>query len=180
MVSSGAMSLPRRLRAILRTSGTMSRENISAQQAEFLHRPVSKDGFAVDVVAPHRAEFAAIVRHGAVVSQHEIAIRRDYDFGIRMLVGELFRNVRLRHKLSVAINASAIDAYTVAGTANHAFDKALARVPRIAEHHNIAEGNVLQTVDQLVDEDTFLIFQARLHAAAFDFHRLINKENDEE
>src|SRR5258708_20783305 len=118
MVSSGAMSLPRRLRAILRTSGTMSRENMLMKQAEFLHRPVSKDGFAVDVVAPDRAEFAAIVRHGAVVSQHEIAIRRDYDFGLRMLVGELFRNVGLRRKVSVAINASAIDAYMVTASSN--------------------------------------------------------------
>ena len=37
----------------------------------------------------------------------------------------------------------------------------------------------LQPVNELVDEDPFLIFQRRHHAGAFDLHRLIEEDDDE-
>ena len=68
----------------------------------------------------------------------------------------------------------------IAGKPDHSLDKALARVAWVAEHDNVSAFDAFQPVHQLVDDNALLVFQPRLHAAAFYFYRLINKQDDEE
>ena len=57
--------------------------------------------------------------------------------------------------------------------------KALRRVARIAEHHDVAALDRLQPVDELVDENAFLVVERRHHAGAFDLYRLVQEDDDE-
>ena len=48
-----------------------------------------------------------------------------------------------------------------------------------SENDNVPALNRFQPVDKFVNEDAFLIFERRHHADAFDFYRLVEKDDDE-
>src|SRR5271169_4598399 len=57
------------------------------QPAQFLHRPISKDRFAVDVALVDRAELAAVAGHGAMIAEDKVAVGGNRDLGIGTGVG---------------------------------------------------------------------------------------------
>src|SRR5881397_509041 len=124
MVCSGAISLPRRLRAMRMIMPTLKRSNICSPKStaedgcattamsdtsrrrlyrtvslmhytNFFHRPIAEDGFAVDVAARHRAKVAAVIGHGAMVAQHKITVCWNPDFRRGARIQILFRDIKL-------------------------------------------------------------------------------------
>src|SRR6202451_2054757 len=140
-----------------------SRENLSPHPPQFLHRPISKHGLAVDIALIHRTKIAAVVRHGAVIAQHEVGIGRNDRLRIRSRIGVNRGNVIFIHGLVVHIQLAAINADAVSTHSDYALDVALRRIAGIAKHDNVAALNGLQAIDEFVDEDAFLVGQRGHH-----------------
>jgi hypothetical protein len=68
------------------------------------------------------------------------------------------------------------DLNSLAGQGNDALDERLRAVQRILEDHYITAMNWLNTVDNPVDENCFVIGEQRSHAVALNCYRLINKD----
>ncbi len=100
-------------------------------------------------------------------------------FRVGARVGILGRHVGFVEGVVVHVDLPGIDANPVASHPDYAFDVALRRIARIAKDHNVAALNRFQTIDKLVDEDAFLVFERRHHAGAFDLHRLVEEDDDE-
>ena len=145
----------------------------SAQNAKLVHRPVNKNGFAVDVLARDGAKIAAITRGAAMVAENEVTALRNYDCRERAKVLEPERHVRLVDSSSVHVHAAIIDANPIASHRNHSLDVALGWISGVMENNNIARRNTLEVVNELVDKNAFLVLQSRKHAGSFDLHGLI-------
>src|SRR4030095_866655 len=75
---------------------------------------------------------------------------------------------------------SLVNLYRVAWQTYNSLDVTLRRIVRKPENHDVASSNrwgpaKIVVVDQLIDEDSFTIVQARQHRRALDFHRLHNE-----
>src|SRR5580704_17698786 len=149
------------------------------QPSQFFHRPISEDGFPVDEALVDWAEVAAVVRHGAVIAEHEIAVGRNRHLGIGAGIGILIGDVVFVEGFVVDEDLTVFYADTVSSYSDDALDVSLGGVPGIAEDYDVAALDGLPAVDELIDEDALLVFEAGHHAGAFDFHRLVEKDNDE-
>src|SRR5580698_6646243 len=114
-----------------------------------------------------------------MIAEDEKTIRRNHNFVIRAGIYVVAGNVVFIKRLSVHVNLAAFDADSVPGNSNDALDVTLRRVARIAEDNDVAALNGLPAIDELVDEDAFLVFEAGHHAGAFNLHRLVEKNDDE-
>src|SRR5450432_3333626 len=141
--------------------------------AELLEGPVAEHSLAHDKLLRDGAEVAAVAGHITVVAHHKERALRDGEFRNRAPVGVLLGNVVLREGLAVD------DMDAVTGDADYALDVALGCVLGIAKDDDVAARNGLETVDEAVDENSLLVFEAGQHAGTFDFDWLI-KENDYE
>src|SRR5208283_737589 len=150
-----------------------------SQPSHLLHRPISKNGFTVDEAFVHGTEIAAVVRHGAMVAEDKEAMRRNHHFAKGAGVGVIVRNIVFVEGFAVHVDLAVLDADAVACDSDNALDVALRRVARIAEDHDVPALDGLPTIDELVDEDPLLVFEAGHHAGAFHLHRLVEKDNDE-
>src|SRR6266851_7486278 len=157
----------------------LTRQRALPQASQLLHRPISEDGFAVDVAIVHGAEVAAVVRHRAMVAEDEEAVRRNHNFTIRARVGVIAGDVVFVERLAVHVDLAILDANPVAGNSDDALDVALRSVAWIAEDDEVAALDGLPAIDKLVDEDPLLVFEAGHHAGAFNLHRLVEKDNNE-
>src|SRR5258708_28105116 len=63
--------------------------------SQLIHRPVPEDGLAVNIALVDGAEIAAVVRHGAMVAEHEEAIHRHGGFRVRTGIGISGRDIVL-------------------------------------------------------------------------------------
>src|SRR6266850_4645662 len=151
----------------------------SPQTPQFIHRPIPKNRLTENVALLHRPEVPAVVRHAAVISQHEVTPGRHHDFGIGALIRVGRRNVVFDDRLLVDVQLARIDADLVSGNADHALDIALRGIPGITEYDDVAALDRLPAIDELVDEDTFLVVERGHHAGAFDLHWLVEKDDDE-
>ena len=79
----------------------------------------------------------------------------------------------------VEIDAAVVDADVVSGNADDALDETLGGIEGIAEDDDVAAVNGLDAIDELVDEDVFLVGEGGHHAGAFDFHRGVEEHDDE-
>src|ERR1041384_2656516 len=143
------------------------------QNAQLLPGPIAEDGLAVDKAAHYRANFSAVIRHGAMIAQHKVSILRNHSFRIGARILVVGWNIGLGQHHTVHVNAPVGDADAVTRQADHALDEALARIARIVKDDDVTALDALKVIDQLVDEDALLVFKARLHAAAFNLDRLI-------
>src|SRR4051794_28154660 len=91
--------------------------------SHFIHRPVPENRLAVDESNIDRTKVAAIVRHGAMIAQHEVAVRRYDNLSIRPLIGVSSRHVIFFESFSVDENFTGFNADPVAGQGNHSLDK---------------------------------------------------------
>ena len=114
-----------------------------------------------------------------MIAHHEIAVGRHDDLRIGAFIAVDRGDVIFAQRLPIDINLAGVDADTIASDADNAFDKALRRIRRIVEHHDVAALNRLQAIDKLVDEDPLLILERRHHACAFDLDRLIQEDDGE-
>src|SRR5579859_277496 len=115
-----------------------------------------------------------------MVAQDEISIHRDHDFRIGPGIQVIRGYVGFGDRFVVHVQMTIGYADAIAWQSDHSLDKALARVAWVMEHHNVSALDAFEPVDQLVDENALLVFQAGLHAAALNFHRLIEKQDDKE
>src|ERR1039458_785983 len=140
------------------------------QPPQLLHRPIPEHGLAIDVALVNGAKVAAVVRHGAMIAQHKVAVRRNDHFAIGASVGIIGGHVVLVERFAIDVDLPVFDADVISRHANYALDVALGGIAGVAEHHDVASLDWLPAIDELVDEDPFLVFKARHHAGAFDFH----------
>src|SRR3981081_231782 len=114
-----------------------------------------------------------------MVAQHEVGIARNDEFRIGASVGIVARHIVFVESFSIDIDLPVHNADSVPRKSNNALDIAFRGVARVAEYNNVAALDRLPAIDKLVDEDALLIFESGHHADAFDFHRLVEKDNDE-
>src|SRR5882724_4729441 len=115
-----------------------------------------------------------------MVAHHKIHIARDAHRPVVAQVLILRRNVGLRKRLAIHIDDAAANLYDFIGQRDDALDERFAAVQRIPENDHVTALNRLKAVHKFIDEDAFLIGKERRHAGAFDFHRLIEKNDDDE
>src|SRR5258708_9351711 len=113
-----------------------------------------------------------------MVAQHEVGVARNDELRIGTSVGIVARHIVFVESFSVDIDLPVHNADSVPRNSNNALDIAFRGVARIAEHDNVAALDWLPAIDELVDEDALLIFEAGHHADAFYLHRLVEKGND--
>src|SRR6266852_2617777 len=99
-------------------------EPTSPHSSHLVHRPIPEHGFTVDKADVHRPKITAVVGHGSMVTQHKVAGGRDYDLGVRALVGVSGRNVVLVERRIVDDNLARLNADPVARQPDHAFGEA--------------------------------------------------------
>src|SRR5262249_2926294 len=139
----------------------------------------AKHCFAVDVATRYRANLTAVIGCAAMVAENKICFRRKDGLRIGAGIKKFFRDVGLVHESVIHVHMTKSDTYFVAGESDHALDEALMGITGIAKHDDVAALDAFPAVHHLVDEDAFLVFETRLHAAAFDFDRLVDKEDDD-
>src|ERR1700744_4294469 len=100
--------------------------------------PVNEGGLAVDELAIHRTEIAAVAGDGTVVAHHEVIALRDHDLRHGATIAIAPGHVRLFDALAVHVDPAIVDAQGVAGKRDDALDIALLRVARIVKHHHVA------------------------------------------
>ena len=89
-------------------------------------------------------------------------------------------DVTLFNELSVDVNLAFANRNNVAWHTQYPLDERFARVLRIPENNDVATVDLLKVVDELVDEDPFLIQQLRLHTRAFNLHWLVQEDHHQE
>src|SRR6266853_1123133 len=114
-----------------------------------------------------------------MVAQHEVAVARNDELRIGMSVGIVARHIVFVESFSVDIDLPVLNADSVPRNSNNALDVAFRGIARVAEYNNVTALDRLPAIDELVDEDALLVFEAGHHADAFDLHRLVEKDNDE-
>ena len=88
------------------------------------------------IVVRHGAEDARVFADGAIVAQHEDALRRHGDLRHAARIAEV--HVGFAQPLAVDVDDAAIDAHAVARNADHAFDIGLGRDAVVAERDDLA------------------------------------------
>src|SRR5271155_5424212 len=114
-----------------------------------------------------------------MVAEHEEAVGGNDDLTIRAFVRVISGNIVFVDRLAVHVDLTGFDADVVAGNSDDALDVALGSIARIAEHNNVAALDGFPAINELVDENPLLVFEAGHHAGAFDLDRLVEKNNDE-
>src|SRR6202030_1331518 len=93
-----------------------------ANSSQLIHGPISKHSLAIDITLIHWAEIAAVVRHRAVISEHEITLRRHDRLRIGPRVSVGWWHVVLIQSLAVHIHLAAVNPYAISSHPNHALD----------------------------------------------------------
>src|SRR5271155_5498590 len=145
-----------------------------------IHRPIGENGFAVDELARDGAEDARIIRAVAVVAHDEKTVRGKRERRVARAIEIICRDVRLHQLLAIHIETPGANFDRVSRQAHHPLDEGFRAVERIPEDDYIAALDRLKSVHELIDENALLIAQERRHAGAFDFYRLIKKDDDDE
>src|SRR5580765_231704 len=114
-----------------------------------------------------------------MVPQHEIAVRWDDRLRVGTLVCVDGRYVVFFKLLAVHVHLAGINSDDIARHSYHPLDIAGRRIPRVAKYYDISALDRFPAVDELIDEDAFLVVERRHHAGAFDLHRLVQEDDDE-
>jgi hypothetical protein len=149
-----------------------------SQPSELAHWPVAENGFTINEIGFHRAEVAAIVRQTPMITQYEVISNRHNDGPIGTVVYVSEWHVVFVNGISIHIDLSSFDANAIPRYTDHAFDETLGRIAGIPEDHNVSALDRFEAVDEFINEDTLLIIEGRHHAGAFNFHWLVQKDDD--
>lgn len=145
-----------------------------------IDRPISKNGTTVNELAGNGAKDARVIGADAVVPHNEIAVLGDAEWAVVAHVFVLRGDVRFVDSAAVDVDDALANLDIFAGQTDDAFDERFRMVERIPENDDIAALNRLEAIDKFVNEDALLIGEERRHARAFDFDRLIEKNDDDE
>src|SRR5215470_13636103 len=145
-----------------------------------INRPICEDGAAVNEAAGNRAENARIVGTDAMVAHHKIHVMWNAHGTVVAQILILRRDVRFRKLLTVHIDNPAANLHDFTWQRDDPLNEGLAAVQRIPENDYVTARNWFESIDKLVDEDALLVGKKRRHAGAFDLHRLIQKNDDDE
>ena len=115
-----------------------------------------------------------------MVAHDEIVVRGKDRLVHGAIVAVLGRHVRLGNELAVHEHAAVLNAKTIAGQRDDAFDVALLRIARIVKDHDVATIDGGEVVNEFVDEKTVAVLEARQHAGAFNADGLIEEGDDED
>src|SRR5262245_58984088 len=99
---------------------------------------------------------------------------------IRICVLITSRNVSLFNQLAIDVNLTVANRDDISGNPEDTLDEGFAGILRIPEDDDVAAVDLLKVIDKLVDENSFLIEQLRLHTRAFDFHWLVQEDHHQE
>ena len=166
----------------------MGKVAAAALQGALVHRaktvegPEYEDSLTVDEVSRDKSPFPAVVGRDAMVSQHEVLVRRDDFRPVRTVVAIFLWHVALVQLSAVYMNDPVLHRYRIAGQPDDPLDIALGGVFGVPEHDRIAAFDFAETelIAELIDEETFLIEKARHHAGPFDLYRAIEKQNHQQ
>src|SRR2546423_828715 len=145
-----------------------------------IHGPVRKDGAPVNEPAGDWTENARIVGADAMIAHHEIFVLVHAHRPKVAQVLVLRRDIRLRHYLSFDVDGALPALYGLTRQADHALNGGFRMIEGIPEHDHITALNWLEAVDKIVDENAFLVGEQRRHAGAFDLHRLVQEDDDDQ
>src|SRR2546426_10323195 len=81
---------------------------------------------------------------------------------------------------AVHVHLSLPNFHQFSGQADHTLDERLGTVKRIPENDHVPTVDRLKAVHKFIDEDALLVGKKRRHARAFDLHRLIEEDDDDE
>src|SRR5947209_17385608 len=106
-------------------------------------------------------------------------MRRNCRVGQGAIVEVFTGDISFFQRTAVHVYLPLDNMHTVPRQADYTLDIALRRIEGVMEDNDVATLDRLQLVDELVDEDAFLILQAGEHARAFHANRLIKKDDKE-
>src|SRR5262245_54303350 len=135
----------------------MAGTSASIQRSHFIYRPISEDGFAVDVSLRNKAPHAAVVRLVSVVTEDIVMPGLDVNRWVGTPIHEFRQDVVLVKRLVIDVNKAAADFDDVTGHTDHAFDVRLRGIERIPKNHDVFAMNFLDSINELIDEDPFLV-----------------------
>lgn len=144
-----------------------------------IDRPVRKDGAAIDESALDGTEHARVVGADTVVAHNEVTIPWNANGPEVAEVFVLRGYVRFLNGAAVHVNDALADFDFLARQTDDPFDEGLRAVEGIPENDDVTALDGLEAIDKLVDEDALLVREKRGHAGAFDFHGLIEKNDDD-
>src|SRR5579883_350185 len=151
----------------------------SIEATHFIDRPVSENGFPVDVFLRYLSPHAAVVGLIPVVAENVIVTGLDRYRRIGAVIQEFRQEIGLIQLLVVHVDDSAANLNDIAGHADHPLDVGFRRIERVPEHDNVLPLDLFNVVDELVDENAFLVNEFREHAGSFNLYRLIQENNDQ-
>jgi len=115
-----------------------------------------------------------------MIAHDEIAVGRDLGGGIVTDIGILRGHVRLGNFAAIDVDDTAANLDGFSGKGDDALDERFGAIERIPEDHYVSAVDGLETIDELIDEDTLLIGEERSHAGTFDFYGLIQEDDDDQ
>ena len=150
------------------------------KRPEVIDRPIGKHRAAIDEPAGDGAEYTRIIRADAVIAHYKITFAWHAHRSEIAQILVLCRHVRLRERGAIHIYDSLANLDDLTGQADHALDKRFCAIQGIPEDDHVAALDGLEAINKLVDEDALLVGEQRRHAGTFDFHGLIEKDNDDQ
>src|ERR1019366_6067537 len=148
-------------------------------RTEMIPWPIGEHGLAINKIARHRPENPRIIRACAMIPHHEVLACRNSCGRQSAKIRGLRRNVRFRQELAIEIHLAFTDLHDVFRQSHDALDERLRAVQRIPKEDHIAPLHHLKPVDDLVDENSFLIGNQGGHAGSFYLHWLVEENNDD-
>src|SRR5580692_1216406 len=142
--------------------------------------PIGEDRAAVNKLAGDGPEDARVIGTDAMVAHDEVAVLGDGDWAVIAQVFVLCWDVGLVDRPAGDIYGALTNLDVFSRQTDDALDERFRMVERIPENDHVAAVDGLKAVDKFVDEDALLIGEERGHAGAFDFYRLIEKDDDDE
>ncbi len=115
-----------------------------------------------------------------MITHHKVAAVGDFGGGV---IGQIFvlrRHVWLGEGHTVHVYDSFANFHHLAGQADDALDERLRAIQRIPENDDVPAFDGLKTVDKFVDEDALLVGEERRHAGAFNLHRLVEEDDNDQ
>lgn len=88
--------------------------------------------------------------------------------------------IRFEEPVAVDVNLPVPHLHHLVWKAHDPFNEGLGGILRVPEHNHISSFDLTKVVDELVDEDSLLVCQVRLHAGTFDLNRLDNENHNQD
>ena len=141
-----------------------------------IERPTAQPDLADQEAAFDRAKVARVETGHAIVAEDEVLVALERDRtrgrGIGLIKVRLLQDFAVRILVVIDLDLTAGDLDRLSRQADDALDEELRRIVRIAEDHDVAAARIAEAITDLVDDQIFMIIEARLHRCALHIERL--------